>query len=379
MRSLRLLFLIILIKIACTWLALNVFVNLTSVSDPFTYVETDQHSEFLSNRTQFVGFLASSIASISNSMFPHYAFSLLSGLAIWVLVVQIPKRFIWMILPILFLPSVSVWSALVSKESLAVSALCLVLAAWTRVLQNKAPTSVTVACFTSGALFYSFLRPHFAVGAIALVGASLLLQPKPSNRSLATTFIPRVYRLDTTILISMVIIGCLCCYSLFFEGLNKIIRQSLVYFTYGIGGSSRNSWLSWNSEASFYENAWWAVPFSVIGPLPAEIMEKPLYAPAFLEGLLIFCVPLFCLLLLVPKIKKKPDAKLLYLYRVFFIVLPLVTTYLYLVHSPLGTMNSGSAIRYRTGFEYLITVPWLFIGATIYSLHNNSTAKDGTS
>jgi hypothetical protein len=376
MRSLHLLVFILLIKFTCSWLALTFFVNLTSVSDPFTYVETDQHSDFLSNRTHFVGFLASSIASISNDVLPHYIFSLLSGLAIWMLMIQIPKRLTWLILPILLLPSVSVWSALVSKESLAVSGLCLLLGAWVRILQNKSQFLVTVSYFTAGTLIYSFLRPHFAVGAIALVVATVVLQPNSNRRHLALAAIPSAHRLKTSFLVSLLAILCFCSARLFLDGLNKIIRKSIIYFAYGTGGSSRNSWIEWNSESSFYDNAWWAVPFSVIGPLPAELVEKPLFLPAFLEGLIIFLLPVICLLVFAHKIKRNPDAKLLYFYRVFFIILPIVTVYLYLVHSPLGTMNPGSAIRYRTGFEYLITVPWLFLGATIYSLHTHYDNQD---
>ena len=364
MFRLILLILIILVKIALTWLALHFFVNLTIVSDPFTYATTTIRDDFLVNRTSFVGFIASSITEFSNPVIPHYIFSVFSGIAIWILLREIPARWTWITLPLLFLPSVSMWSALVSKESLAAASLCLILTAWIRIIRSSGSWILTGFYFLFGMPFYTFLRPHFALGALALFVGTVLLKPGRDQ------ILPRVSRLNTNVLAGLVLIFLISVHKQFFNGLDQIIRQALVYFTLGIGGSSRNTWLTWNSESSFYDNAWWAIPFSVIGPLPSEIIEKTLFIPAFFEGVFIFLIPFVACILLVPKIKKNPEPQLLYLYRIFFLLLPLTTIYLYIVHAPLGTMNPGSAIRYRTGFEYLITIPWIYIGLKIYATHH---------
>ena len=369
MRRLPLLLLTLILKIASTWFALNVFVKLTTVSDPFTYVETTTYQDFLTNRTHLIGFIASTIGQYTNTTLPHYFFSIINGIAIWILLCQIPPRAIWCFPPLVFLPSIAAWSSLVSKESLAISALCLILAAWIRILECKGKSLVTLMYGAIGFLFYGFLRPHFALGAFLLVISSIILRPNASVYGRKAILNPSFHRLGTPTVIFTGLCAFLLFRKYFFDGVDKVIGQSLVYFTIGLGDSSRNSWLPWNDVTSFYTNAWWAVPFGVIGPLPSEVLEKNIFAPAFLEGIFIFSLPFVACFTLVFRIKKNPESNLLYFYRLFFLVLPVVTAFLYFIHAPLGMMNPGSAIRYRTGFEYLVTITWVYIALRIDSIH----------
>jgi hypothetical protein len=370
-----LLFCILSIKSGCTWLALNIFTKLTVVSDPYSYVAGNFGNDLTAGRTQFVGILANVLANLTNETMPHYIFSWSSGIAIWLFLLQIPRTFGRFLMPLFFLPSVAMWTSLVSKESLAATGVCLILSGWVRIIRSRGHFLVTSLLLISGFLLYGYLRPHFALGAAALVFLTTLLHPSLSASPKGRYFRNPLQRFSTGMLILAIFLLTLAGYKKFFAGLDDIISQSLVYFRHDIGGSSRNAWLSWRTNSDFYENAWWALPFSVIGPLPTEALEKLKFMSALMEGLFIFFLPILAFLLFIRRVRRSPDAYTRYLYQLFFIGLPLVTAYLYAVHAPHGTMNAGSAVRYRAGFEYLLTVTWTFMGLQILKSHRDAKVQ----
>lgn len=369
MRPVLLLFCILVAKSGCTWLALNVFTKITVVYDPFSYVSGNFGDDLTAGRTQFVGILAHTLGKLTNATMPHYLFSWFSGLTIWVLLIQMPWRLGRFVLPLFFLPSVAMWTSLVSKESLGAAGACFILAVWVRIIRRAGHFTVTALLLITGLLLYGYLRPHFSVGAAALILFSLILHPSLRAASMTRYFSNPIHRFSTGVVVLTLSTLAWIGYAKFFAGLDDIISQALVYFRHDIGGSSRNAWLSWQSHADFYENTWWAVPFSVIGPLPLEALDKLKLIPALAEGLFIFLIPILVFLVFVRQIRRSPDDYTRYLYQLFFLGLPLTTLYLYLVHAPLGTMNAGSAVRYRAGFEYLITVTWAIIGLQILERH----------
>jgi hypothetical protein len=372
MKPNSLLIFILLLKAACSWLALNVFTKFTVILDPFSYATSNFSGDMWAGRTQFVSAIASYLAGIINPTVPHYVFAWLNGVAVWIFLIQIPRSMRFIILPLFFLPSVAMWTSLVSKESIAATAVCLILAGWVRIISRQGHSLLTFCTLCGGLFVYGFLRPHFALGAVALVVLSLILIPYLRLTMNGPLLRNPLANLSFGIIITIGLICALSSYQQFRLGLDDIVGQALTYFRHDIGGSSRNHWLTWSQHSDFYDNAWWSIPFGVIGPLPGEVMEKAKFAPALAEGLLIFFIPLIAFLVFVRKIKRHPDSHIRYLYKMFFIVLPIVTAYLITVHAPHGTMNAGSAIRYRAGFEYLITIPWIWMGLQIFKAHGEA-------
>jgi hypothetical protein len=93
--------------------------------------------------------------------------------------------------------------------------------------------------------------------------------------------------------------------------------------------------------------------FGIIGPLPNELATKTYLIPFFIEGLLILLFPLLCLWFIIKLNLNKNNI----FYRHFLFSLIPSLLLLMIIHAPLGILNLGSAIRWRTNFElffYLI-------------------------
>ena len=368
MKKPTLLILILLSKLLASWFAIHFYTQLTVVSDPFNYARASYSGVFFESRTAFIGNFAGLLARNLGENAPHYIFSMISGFAIWGLLIQTSWSVTKILLPLLFLPTITMWTGLVSKESLAASATAVVLMIWIQIIQRR-ENLVSVGILGLALSLYAFVRPHYCVGAAVLVGGTWILRPNIGGGSpFKGVSIPKF---SEGVLCLFLFLILLITHKQIAAGLGKIISQALVYFAYPDGASSRNNWLKWSEPADFYYSTWWGIPFSIIGPLPSEVIKRPKMVFAFVEGLIIFLLPLAAFIAFVRKIKRTPDQNLRYLYRIFFIILPVTTGFLFLVHAPFGTVNSGSAVRYRVGFEYLVTITWLYIALEISRHHRN--------
>jgi hypothetical protein len=363
-----LLALILALRIAATWCALNIFTKLTNVSDPFLYVRGEFQDDNFANRTNFIGNLGALIGRNFGELAPHYIFSVFVGFCLWILLLQVPQRYRILFLALSFFPSVTMWTALVTKESIAASALLLCLAAWVRTVLGKI-NLWTCALALTGLFFYAVLRPHFSLGLMYLFIGTWFFQPRQhkSNGPARPAFNLSSLSYGAILLLMTVTMAIL--YRPFLEGLNQVINLSLQYFRSEAGGSGRIHWLAWHTQDDFYRNLFWAVPFGVIGPLPGEAFNGVGFMLAFIEGVAIFIFPVISLLTFGLKFKRKPSPMLNYLYRLLFLVILPAIFYLYVIHAPLATPNPGSAIRYRAGFEYLLTIPILYISLLVRHIH----------
>jgi hypothetical protein len=363
-----LLAIVIALRIAATWCALNVFTKLTNVQDPFLYVRGDFQDENFASRTNFIGNLGAFLGRTYGDLAPHYIFSVFVGLCLWIFLLQVPGRYRIFFLALSFLPSVTMWTALVTKESIAASALLLCLAAWAQTVIGKI-NLWTCALAITGFFFYAVLRPHFSLGLAYLLIGTWFLQPKGSKSTGSGRAAFNLSKLSYGAILLLMTISMAILYRPFLDGLNQVITVSLQYFRGDAGGSGRIHWLAWHTHDDFYHNLYWAVPFGVIGPLPGEAINGVGFLLAFIEGFAIFIFPIIALLAFGLKFKRRPSPTLNYLYRVVFLVILPMTAYLYVIHAPLATPNPGSAIRYRAGFEFLLTIPILYVSLIIRQIH----------
>ena len=87
--------------------------------------------------------------------------------------------------------------------------------------------------------------------------------------------------------------------------------------------------------------------FSIIGPMPHEILNRFVFIPFFLEGLIIIIFPLIIYLIAIRD--KKVDLKLLN-QNYFYFLLP-VLILIIIIHTPFGILNPGTSIRWRVNFD----------------------------
>ena len=365
LNALWLLVIIVILKLAASWVALNVFSHLTAVSDPFAYVSGDVTNDVFSNRTNVIAYIGSMLGRQFGPLAPHYIFSTVSGACLWIFLLQVPSNYRIYFLFLAFFPTVTMWLGLVTKESIATSAMLLCLAAWARFISGKFDL-LAVFWAIVGFTTYAFLRPHFSLGLAYLLVGTYLFRPQPRFHKIRLRLINmRFSRLSNGVIFCLLTCVTAAFLPHFLDGLDRVINLSLSYFGNATGGSVRTNWLPWHQLNDFYENILWLVPTGVIGPLPSEALNGATFFAAFLEGAVIFIMPIIALFTFKLRVKRKPTPELQYLYRlIIFVIFPMIF-YLYVIHAPLAAPNSGSAIRYRAGFEYLLTIPISYVSLLI--------------
>jgi hypothetical protein len=85
----------------------------------------------------------------------------------------------------------------------------------------------------------------------------------------------------------------------------------------------------------------------IVGPMPAELLARPVFIPFFLEGLLIF---LFPALVYGYACKQSFPEKQRFKHVFWFCLIPALLA-LIVLHAPFGLLNPGSATRWRVNFE----------------------------
>jgi hypothetical protein len=139
----------------------------------------------------------------------------------------------------------------------------------------------------------------------------------------------------------------------------KVIETSLAYFPAIQGNFDRLDWVKWNTRIDYFNTLWWSIPFSIIGPLPIEILSNKFMPILFIEGCFIFISSIYLISYLKTVIINDSNHFYIHWYALFFI--PLIL-FLIIVNSPMSVVNPLASIRYRANFELLLTVlPFLLI------------------
>lgn len=342
----------VIIKLFALWFSLTVFSTYTKLADADSYVAGEWVSKVWFDRTYSVGNISYFLASNLGKNWAYIVFALVSGLGIAITMIRMPSAAFWRIGPLFFLPSTTIYTSIPGKESLAGFGICLILAWWFSFLENK-KTILTLTVLPLGLFIYAFLRPHYALAVCYIVFLTLIWRPvfKVSNKIINFYCMNRLSFGVVFLVITMTV-----AFSLpnFFDLMSNLIKVALSYFPAGNGRADRHAWLSWTVEEDFWTNLWWSLPFSIIGPLPNEVVERPIFLPFALEGMFILALILFALIRLV-KCGNLQKQK----YTLTVIVPGLLL--LVMLHAPFGTANPGSAIRYRAAFEWILLIPLVFL------------------
>ena len=99
--------------------------------------------------------------------------------------------------------------------------------------------------------------------------------------------------------------------------------------------------------------------FGIVGPLPNELLERYLFIPFFIEGLMVLLAP-FAIYLWGIRIPSTKYEKRFFMKIFWLCVFPSIVVAA-IIHAPFGIMNPGSAIRWRTNFEALFYIAPLLL------------------
>lgn len=229
---------------------------------------------------------------------------------------------------LLLLPSFNLWSSVASKESVIVLSMCIVCSYLVDIYYNKA--RVNIFHIFSLYLLYVY-KPHYMAAIVFLFAVSIFAKE---------------IRQKAFVVIVLGLLSLVPLY-IFKDRINDLSMTVTEHFV-GFGSSTREVY--WIETYDVFLNAPYGMFQAFFGPTLAEATSGILHLMSFVESTLIFSLLFFHL---VRELRRIP----VYLFALgmFSLFWILFTNY------PLGIMNPGTAVRYRTGYEILIFVIMVFL------------------
>jgi len=342
------------VKVMVTLFVVYFYSKLTTFSDASYYLgqQVNTLGEIARNYYTFLVF--SSLRSVLGSdVAVHLFASLASGAIIWGAVrpyyLLIPRHLFWTAVS---LPHFLVWSGYTGKEVITIAVFTWIVRLNADLVFGLKVRYVWYVLLISIALAYRwhYSLPYLWVSVVALLVA----------RTGFARFKVGAAGAALGLLLASAVPAALWSLPRIMAGIDGAASTARTYFV-GAGRSTRD-YLDLTSVADLVANIWWGLPASIIGPLPGELLERPLFFVVFLEGL--FSVSLLIYLMSRTLKCSAPWNDL----SVFcwIGILPAVIMAL-LIHYPFGVYNPGSAIRYKQSLAPLFYVlPILLLGLFRY-------------
>ncbi len=324
-----LLLILLLVKVAGVTFATLVFAKFTPLLDSEFYLSGFYGEGPL--RTTVIQLLATTANSLGGVYFAHLTFALSSvfGLAYYYLT---GGRRLILVLGLL-LPSSLVWTSIVGKEAIFYGAFTLSLVIWVRFAMRRCTTADYVL-LAMAAIVCALLRPHYGSVVIWLF--------------VSTVVIERLKNYAWILLLLIAVVASGFVFSFFWESLLLRGFQGIV----PTARASRFLYFGIEYNTSIGHDAYKSlVPLGallgIIGPMPSELIARPVFIPFFVEGMLILISPaLIYLYAMKQSFKDKKRFTAIFWLCIVPAILALIT-----LHAPFGVLNPGSATRWRVNFE----------------------------
>lgn len=321
--------------------ATQVVARITTLGDSGRYIAgpLSFSPNFLYSSTEMMDTIASSIASLAGGPIAHLFFLLLSTYGIYYSLrrVVIGRNQLVFLLVILSTPTFSIWTSIVSKESVLVFSLGLILGNFFRFVQSKRFESKI--SFVIGMYLLVVFKPHY-IPAITVLFLSVYPRARLGTREL--------YVLLFCIgAIASSIITILYNYEIF----DHFAIEFPKHFNQDASGT-RENWL-WISSGDFLRNAPEGMLWALIGPFYSEAQDSIKYLIPFVESCILICL-FFYVAIVYFYARINPGNG--YHVPVSFLVIVLSLLFMAFVHYPFGVLNPGAALRYRSGFFAFYTI-----------------------
>ena len=344
--------LVLLSKLVGLFLALWLApIFLSSVGDMEQYVTYSWSGDFLdviTNSTQTIYFLSNVTGGgyLTNALFSAFA-------AVGVLypLSKIKSNNIpWEIILICYFPSVLTWTSPVGKEAPVVLGLGLILGWGLSII--SAQRSSAVALF-SGLFLVTLFKPHYLVP--LLIGWTLYL---------CSSFDHRVISLRQALVLSVLLVIVIVTALLNWTQLDTLFFSLETHFS---PDSSTTRQSIWNETGDFIYSIPYGVYLAFIAVTPHELLQQNWRAPLLIS----FCESVLLIFIFIHLLSRDKWGKGR---QMWFVGLVIVLLF-WFVHHPFGALNSGSAMRYRSGFlPFLVT---LLYGLSFYSRDGGFINKSG--
>lgn len=337
-KIIKIISLYLVIKIAGTLTALNIFHRYTPLIDSMNYISGYYFID-LNVRTLIIQHITSFLVSITNPLSTHLIFSIFSSIGILIyLTKNYHKKFI---LLLLLLPSSFVWTSIVGKEAIFFGFLSLFLINWVSLINKKLNYQYIWVIFAF--IPCLILRPHYSIGIAWLMVAMFIINIKKQNH------------FWLLLILFTVFIATICFFypDLINRGYGAIDPNARASRFYMLGIDP-----SVDSREAYRSYLFLGFIFGIVGPLPHELINRPEFIPFFIEGVMIILSPILIGLAIYKNSFYNKEN--LYLLNFIYGVIPALVL-LMIIHAPFGILNPGSAIRWRINFEMVFYIAPLLI------------------
>ena len=288
----------------------------------------------------------------SNNFFIHLFFGILSLIGF---IYGIFKKLVSPIMTItLVLPSSLIWTSVVGKEAVFFGFYTLIIFIWISYCFYKI-NKIDLLFLLVAIVICTLLRPHYTIALGWLFFSTIIIK--------------NLIHYKNIILLPFFSLICFVCFLFFYSDaiLWKILSMidfnarasrfdylgihnpSYVKFTqHRVDGHALQILEYYSTTILEFKQAiskYWL--FSIIGPLPSELLNRIEFIPFFIEGCIIFVFPLIIYLLSRMDIKEiLKEFDVLFYYAILPSLIILI-----IIHTPFSILNPGSGIRWRVNFE----------------------------
>ncbi|WP_240222227.1 hypothetical protein [Rheinheimera hassiensis] len=324
-------------KVFYMFFAVFIFSRLTILGDTDRYLAGPTFGElsFIYNSTAMMDFFAHGLSRVASQFGAHLFFLSLSVYGVYLPLskMNLTKNQLITVLIFLSFPSFGVWTSIVSKESVTVFFMGVILAAFIDHFEKR---KVTKKLLLLVSIYLCLLfKPQYFIGISSLF---------------VYLFLIGFFNLKAFGKVFVFLLFVFCSLMLLYILRDYIDMLSLIMPEHfeSDGGSTRENTI-WVNKYDVFFNAPYGILVAFFGPTLGEALSKPQFFLTFMESLVI-CLAFLYLSLKAMLLSVRRQSFNVHLFSIFFIV----TIWLLFVHYPFGVLNPGSAVRYREGFYAFI-------------------------
>lgn len=335
----------IFLKFISSIFAYLIYSKLTTLGDTFKYLNNSEpinNIEILYKSTTLMLFLGATLKSVFGPIIANSIGSFLSFYGVYYSINKLNLKHLKLkkLLLLLSFPSFLIWTSIISKESIGVFFMGIILGSiidlinYKKVLDKKRLIFALYLCF--------MFKPQYLSGIVA-VFIFIFLSHKFRARVLGHIFLFIMFLIFSALILFI-----------FSDLINDLSYILPSHFNLNAASTRANTF--WLRNGDFFRVAPYGIFIAFVGPTLNEALTKNTHLIALIESLILlsvlayYCFKIFYIQLLIKKIK---------LFYVITAFIPI--SWILLVHYPFGLFNPGSAIRYRENFIAFIIVLIYFV------------------
>ena len=338
-----------------TIFAYTVYIKLSSLGDGYRPEGFEGFTDTL-NSTLLTHGTYALVGSVLPGFLGPMALGLVVAIVTWFafrdVYLHLSKKLFW---TCNLFPHFLVWSGASSKEQLMIiSGIIIINFAAKRSFATKRLDIGLVFVFAAMWLIF-FIRPNYFV-MYSVIFLTSIFSPW-LNKIISKRLSVGIWLLPFILSTIFVTLYLYQTGTFFSEDVVKFMKQvQHSFLAYTTAGSNRTD-IQWNDISDFIYHSLWGIPQGFIGPTLLEAVSKPLQFPAFLEGLVYFCILSYLFVKLAKLSRTSRTLKVHILPYMFISFVIIFISYPYLLFNP------GSALRYKQSMHpILIFYPLLILG-----------------